>query len=308
MLKRPKKSPNTIRNPKCELCGANVSSENVIANRVRYDIKINVLQCPSCGLVFLYPKPSEEALRDYYAGDAYRDMYKDPADPAEFHQRYRSGENIWRIKRVRNLINKKMDVLEIGAATGFFVEGIKDKVKSAAGIEPHNEFRTYAQEELGLNMYSDLEEAIKAGLRYDIAFMFHVLEHIYDPKGFLINLKRLLKRNGKLYIEVPNVKDVLISLYKVPAFRSFYWNYAHLFYFSPETLKLLLQSAGYEIIKLIPIQRYDFSNHLQWMLEGKPGGSGKYSSVFDKEFDKCYNNVLAKNMLTDTIVAYAIKK
>jgi hypothetical protein len=104
------------------------------------------------------------------------------------------------------------------------------------------------------------------------------------------------------------VKDVLISFYKVPAFRSFYWNYAHLFYFSLETLKLLLQSAGYEIIKLIPIQRYDFSNHLQWMLEGKPGGSGKYSSVFDKEFDKCYNNVLAKNMLTDTIVAYAIKK
>jgi 2-polyprenyl-3-methyl-5-hydroxy-6-metoxy-1,4-benzoquinol methylase len=201
-----------------------------------------------------------------------------------------------------------MDVLEIGAATGFFVEGIKDKVKSVAGIEPHNEFRNYAQGELGLNMYSDLEEARKAGLGYDIAFMFHVLEHIHDPKGFLINLKRLLKRNGKLYIEVPNVKDVLISFYKVPAFRSFYWNYAHLFYFSPETLKLLLQSAGYEIIKLIPIQRYNFSNHLQWMLEGKPRETGKYSKVFDKEFNKCYNRTLAKNMLTDTIVAHAFKR
>lgn len=308
MSKRLENSSDTIQNSKCELCGASVSSENVIANRLRYGIKLNVLQCPSCGLVFLCPKPSEEALRDYYASDAYRNMYKDPTDPAEFHQRYRLGENIWRIKRIRNLINEKMDVLEIGAATGFFIEGIKDKVKSVAGIEPHDEFRNYAQEELGLDMYSDLKAARKAGLRYDIAFMFHVLEHIHDPKGFLINLKRLLKRDGKVYIEVPNVKDVLISLFKVPAFGSFYWNYAHLFYFSPETLKLLLQSAGYKIIEMIPIQRYDFSNHLQWILEGKPGGTGKYSNVFDKEFNKCYNKLLAKNMLTDTIVGYAFKE
>jgi 2-polyprenyl-3-methyl-5-hydroxy-6-metoxy-1,4-benzoquinol methylase len=308
VLRRFKNSSGAMRNPKCELCGVSVSSENVIANRLRHGIKLDVLQCPSCGLVFLYPKPSEEALREYYASDAYRNMYKDPTDPAEFHQRFRYGDTVQRIERTRDLINEKMDVLEIGAATGFFIEGIKDKVKSVAGIEPNNEFRNYAQKELGLKMYSNLNAARKDRLEYDIAFMFHVLEHIHNPKDFLINIKRLLKRNGKVYIEVPNVKDVLISLYKVPAFRSFYWNYAHLFYFSPETLKLLLQSAGYLIIEMIPIQRYDFSNHLQWMLGGKPGETGKYSKVFDKEFNKCYNRTLAKNMLTDTIVAHAFKR
>ena len=40
--------------------------------------------------------------------------------------------------------------------------------------------------------------------------MFHVLEHIEKPIDFLKNLKQLLNENGKIYIEVPNVDDVMI--------------------------------------------------------------------------------------------------
>ena len=45
--------------------------------------------------------------------------------------------------------------------------------------------------------------------------MFHVLEHMDDPVGFLRKVKEKFSRDGTLILEVPNVDDILVSTYKI---------------------------------------------------------------------------------------------
>ena len=64
---------------------------------------------------------------------------------------------------------------------------------------------------------------------------------MYDIHGFLRKIKSSLKKNGKIYIDVPNVKEIL----KLGGFGSFF--HQHISYFSIETLNNILVKNGFII-------------------------------------------------------------
>lgn len=47
---------------------------------------------------------------------------------------------------------------------------------------------------------------------FDVIFMNHVLEHIEEPVGLLESLRGLLAPQGRLFIEVPNVRSLRARL------------------------------------------------------------------------------------------------
>ena len=122
-------------------------------------------------------------------------------------------------------------------------------------------------------------------MKFDLIIHFFVLEHIADPLTFLKKLLSLLKKNGKIVFEVPNVDDPLHSIYRIKEFEKFYWSIAHPWYFSSHSLKFLLDKLDCKF-EIEFDQRYDLSNHLTWLLEGKPGGMNKYSHLFEKILKK----------------------
>ena len=103
---------------------------------------------------------------------------------------------------------------------------------------------------------------------------------------------------------MPNVDDALISVYAVPKFGPFYWQRAHYQNFSPRTLAAVLARAGFAS-ELIPVQRYDLSNHMVWMLEGRPGGFGRYRDLITPNVDAAYAQALKDQWVCDTIYAVA---
>jgi SAM-dependent methyltransferase len=137
--------------------------------------------------------------------------------------------------------------------------------------------------------------------------MFHVLEHIHDPIEFLKKVMQKLSPGGKVIIEVPNVDEILVSTYKINKHLDFYWEIAHNYYFSKNTLGTVLEKAGlrYEIF---PLQRYDLSNHMYWMLTGKPGGQGFFNTIFPQSLLDEYERTLKEKFLCDTIYAIAKNK
>lgn len=159
----------------------------------------------------------------------------------------------------------------------------------------------------GYEVYAGLDELRRnSGKMFDVVVHFFLLEHIRDPYIFFEDTMSLLRKNGKMIAEVPCVNDPLTSLYNIPAFEKFYWSIAHHYYYSPKSLGYVLNRMGltYEII---PEQRYDLSNHLTWMMEGKPGGQGKYSDVFSNELTEIYKQDLKKNWICDTIFLFVKK-
>jgi hypothetical protein len=143
-------------------------------------------------------------------------------------------------------------------------------------------------------------------LTFDLIIHYYVLEHIRNPVQFIGQYMERLGDSGKMIFEVPCATDPLVELYKVPAFDRFYWSVAHHWYFTKESLTEVLKRVGYSF-ELYPEQRYDISNHMTWMLEGEPGGLGRYGHIFGTELDMLYKERLKENWLCDTIVAVVEK-
>jgi SAM-dependent methyltransferase len=209
-----------------------------------------------------------------------------------------------RVANFRNLFTKNSRILEIGCASGSFLFEAKDYVKSITGIELTDDFVVYAREK-GLDVKKSLDEIPDNS--FDLIFMFHVLEHIDDPIAFLKGVEKKLSDGGKLIIEVPNVDDILVSVYKIKSHLDFYWEVAHHYYFSRQSLGTVLERAGYSF-EIFPLQRYDLSNHMNWMLTGKPGGQGKFNAIFTPALLGEYESCLKEKFLCDTIYAIAGRK
>lgn len=280
---------------KCYLCG---STESVLVwNKIRYDLLPKPYQCMDCGFVYLYPQISDE--RQFYES-AYRDSY----DQCTAQQNWDSSllEARDRANRFLDLYTAKSNVLEIGCATGMFLNIMKDRVASVTGIELTKEYVQFALAR-GIRVEKSIE--VLPDNNYDAVFMFHVLEHLSDPITFLKDLKQKMKVNGKLIIEVPNVNDILVSVYKIPGHLNYYWEIAHNYYFSKETLGTVLNKSGFTFT-IHPLQRYDLSNHMRWMQTGKPGGKGYYNDIFSKSYVREeYESGLKEQFLCDTIYAVA---
>jgi len=285
--------------PSCYLCGS--TSCNRIHDNIRHNLPPRPYRCNDCDFVFLYPRMSPEEEKEFY-----EKIYR-------FHYETQPPEDLWnvslpeakiRFRRFRNLYTKQTRALEIGCATGVFLSELKNLVNTATGVELTREYVEFARNK-GLDVQESLDEIQDESV--DLIFMFHVLEHIDDPVKFLKEVKKKLSPEGKLIIEVPNVDDILVSVYMIKPHLDFYWEIAHNYYFSKTSLSKVLEKAGYSF-EILPLQRYDLSNHMNWMLTGKPGGQSRFSEIFPESLLKEYENALKTKFLCDTIYAIATKK
>ena len=129
-----------------------------------------------------------------------------------------------------------------------------------------------------------------------------MLEHLPDPIETLKSLKGHLRLDGKIIIEVPNADDALLSLYKCVAFADFTYWVCHLYLFTNDTLKTVVERAGLKIQFIQQIQRYPLSNHLKWLCDGVPGGHQKWAAFNDTVLDGLYGERLARLGIADTIM------
>ena len=109
-----------------------------------------------------------------------------------------------------------------------------------------------------------------------------------------------------MIFEIPNYSDPLISLYNNKNFNKFYWSVVHHWYFNKKSLEYLLNKLNLKF-KILPEQRYDLSNHIEWMNNAKPGGYGKYNNIFDEKLDNLYKKNLINKWKCDTLIAIIYK-
>jgi hypothetical protein len=153
--------------------------------------------------------------------------------------------------------------------------------------------------------FAEIDE-IPTGL--DTVFLFHSFEHLPDPLSYLEKIKMKLKANGKgkIVIEVPHAKDFLIDKLKVQSFIDFTLWSQHLVLHTRESLNIILSAAGFHSIHTEGVQRYPLSNHLNWLVNGQPGGHKKSLSIVDTlRMKECYEEALNRIDATDTLVAVA---
>lgn len=112
--------------------------------------------------------------------------------------------NKWEYDRASEDLRNASNLLEIGCGTGAFLNIAKKQGIKCNGIEFNSRAISAAQSQ-GLQVEKiSLEEVIQRGQRYDAVCAFQVLEHVPNPREFLMQLISLLNPKGILILAIPN--------------------------------------------------------------------------------------------------------
>lgn len=149
---------------------------------------------------------------------------------------------------ISSYVNKKGNLLDIGAGTGDFLAYAKSKKWEVIGIEPSQKAKDLALKK-GVLFVKSTEEL--SDNSFDVITMFHVLEHVEDLDKQLSELKRISKPNGIIIIAVPNFKSYDANYYK--EFWAAYDVPRHIWHFSKIAIQKLFSEKEIELIKTKPM-------------------------------------------------------
>ncbi|MDC3114692.1 class I SAM-dependent methyltransferase [Candidatus Pelagibacter sp.] len=167
------------------------------------------------------------------------------------------SDNFHRVNRFLNFFkkykNKRISLLDVGSGLSIFLNAIKHKVRwNLIGIEPDINFVKFGKEKLGLNIiHSNLNIKKLKNKKFEIISLNKVAEHVKNPILFLKQCKNLLKKNGYIYIEVP---DGLTASKQKNAKYQEEFAIDHLHVFSLDSLNNSLYSSGFEVILIDKIK------------------------------------------------------
>lgn len=274
----------------CYLCGS--LKYKYRPGSVRDNPTLKICECTNCGLVYL--SSFDHADHTFYENSG---MHGDQLPDMDYWLKSTESDDNRRFSHFKSLLNMKT-VLDFGCGAGGFLMKAQ-AISKVYGVEPEKRVQPYLKNR-GISVYDSIDDINHQ--KFDIITLFHVLEHLHDPKETLKKIGALLSVNGEIIIEVPNADDALLTLYKSEAFANFtYWS-CHLFLFTIQTLKLLATQSGLRINYIEQVQRYSLANHLFWLSQGKPGGHQHWHYFDDVKLTQAYEHTLASIGKCDTLL------
>lgn len=280
---------------KCYLCGS--KDYNYRSGSVRDNPALKICECVNCGLVYL--SSFDHADVDFYEDSG---MHGEQLLDIKNWLASTEADDERRFLYLKPLLAGK-SVLDFGCGAGGFLLKAKSTTAKVYGVELERRLQDHFSKH-GLTVFENIEslpeESYKS--KFDFITMFHVLEHIQDPKDMLKKLSTLLSDNGELIVEVPHADDALLTLYNSEPFSNFtYWS-CHLFLFTIKTLEMLVRQSGLKINYIKQIQRYSLANHLYWLSQGKPGGHQHWHFLDSHQMHETYEKHLAAIGKCDTLL------
>ena len=124
----------------------------------------------------------------------------------------KKSDNYFRTKRIENLIlnkfTKKPYILDVGSGLGVFPFSMVSRGFKCDALDPDPNMAKHIKRHIKLNkVFCSNFLDFKSKKKYNLITLNKVLEHVENPKRFLLNAKNLLQKNGYLYIELPDTEE-----------------------------------------------------------------------------------------------------
>jgi 2-polyprenyl-3-methyl-5-hydroxy-6-metoxy-1,4-benzoquinol methylase len=240
-----------------------------------------VYRCSGCGCVYLNPQPTSETLplayRNYYThvaelapslarpGALFRRMIGNSIRNREFRGKFKpampfgwvmaallksQARSVCMEGRGLGKCREAGTLLDVGCGNGKFLEFARALGWRGYGIELDAEAREVVKKK-GFDLIGKQVEDVTGRYDgfFDVITLSHVIEHVYDPVGLLRTCRELLKPDGFIWLETPNIDS--------EGYRRFgqFWRGLeiprHLVVFGARSLRLAMSRAGLKRIEFL---------------------------------------------------------
>lgn len=230
----------------CPLCRTFGETKTVASNGAQ-----RLVKCRACGVGFVDPLPSPSYIsthfKDHYITDdlrleqVYGELRRGALRLVAAHVRYRKKEG---------------RILDVGCAGGFFLDRyFRSAQWEKFGVEP-SRYALRRALQRGIQTYEgDLLSVDLPAKFFDVITVAGVLAYFRDPRQELHTIRRALKSDGLLVLELPlGATQVWRHTTKLGHLtgggtRSIF-DSPHLYFYNLRSLQLLLRETGFRVERL----------------------------------------------------------
>ncbi len=163
-----------------------------------YEYKL--LECSYCNLIFQEQIPNEKFSHELY--EKYIDKEDSLKKKDNYEEKYYK-KLFYEISLIKNIFKKRSEeisVLDFGAGWGYWLNYLKKNKFDVYAYEV-SESRINFLKKNNINVISNLENLDN---KFDFIYSEETFEHISYPKETLINLSKILKKDGFIMLRFPS--------------------------------------------------------------------------------------------------------
>ncbi|MFC1726486.1 class I SAM-dependent methyltransferase [candidate division KSB1 bacterium] len=228
----------------------------------KYDIYaeikgLNYVRCTGCSLVYVNPRLNDSYTQQIYEGKKLKSRFKNflysrrtMKDLENIDKRMLRGELLmYEVEKYQ----KSGKILDIGCNRGFLLAAAESWGWECYGIELVQWMTKLVEKDFNVTIFNkellEVSRDFEDGF-FDAITMIDIIEHLRDPVQNMVEVNRLLKKEGFLLI---NTVDVESSHARIQGKDWGHLNpFEHLCVFSRRTANVLLEKCGFEIIRFLP--------------------------------------------------------
>ena len=202
-----------------------------------------IVRCKGCKMIYENPRFDEEIIIAGYA-----DSEEDDHD-SQHEMRVQSFS-----KAIAGLSDhlppKGARVLDVGTAGGAFLDAASQQGYEAHGMEVSKRLVARgAKRGLKIQQGTIAQHPFQSH-SFDMVCLWDVIEHVVSPKAMLREIKKLLRPNGVLLINFPDIGTRMARM----AREKFWWIISvHLHHFTRDSIRELCDRTGFSVVHM---QRY----------------------------------------------------
>lgn len=214
----------------CAVCDSDALQQRLVG-------RTKVLVCGQCSAVVT--PLADNAAVEYYETDY--SLTTTTRASTELHRYFRYPEYQQLVGHISSRVKPPAALLDVGCDHGFFLDDARRYGYRVTGVEPSGRGRRYAQS-IGLQVHESINTLSDS---FDVVTMWHVLEHIPDPRGFLSQLSRHMNAESVLFVRVPDFGHYVSKLFR----DKWIWFQPqhHAVHYTKQTLRLVLERSGFTV-------------------------------------------------------------
>lgn len=201
-----------------------------------------VVVCIRCGIGRFHPIPATEEVRALYPDEYYGEPGTKFQPLVERLVRLVAARHIGFLSR--NLAPGAR-VLDVGCGRGVLLRELADRGFEVHGVEISEEATRGADPRAEIRIATTLAEAAYDAGSFDEVIIWHVFEHMSDPRAVLEEVHRILEPGGRVVIAVPNFESAQARWAGAAWFHLDLPR--HLYHFPLSALRELLRNTGFDV-------------------------------------------------------------